>query len=335
MTEATVARPRKELINLDSTPYYHVMSRCVRRTFLCGIDKETGQDYSHRKQWIVDRVKYLAKIFAMDIAAYAVMSNHYHLVLHVDKHRAIDWSDEEVLARYKMLHRKKAEEIEDIAKLNPNHPQIAQAYELWRGRLMDISWFMKCMNEPIARQSNTEEECKGHFWEGRFKSQALLDQGAILSAMVYVDLNPIRAKMSSSPEQSDFTSIKERIESYRKAQNCPSTQAKPQPSSLMHFDDDSAVNTKRNNIQFKLEDYIKLVDETGRMMRNDKRGFIPKALGPLLSRLDLKPSGWLNITKHLESLYAHVIGSEDVLIKYVQLLSPPKGVRTSRALYCK
>ena len=53
----------------------------------------------------------------------------------------------------------------------------------WHERLYDIGWFMRGVNETIARMANEEENCKGRFWEGRYKSQALLDETAVLSCM--------------------------------------------------------------------------------------------------------------------------------------------------------
>ncbi len=98
-------KPRKSLISLQDTPYYHCISRCVRRAFLCGEDELTGRSYEHRRGWIEDKILYLASVFAIDICAYAVMSNHTHLVLHVNESEAKNWSIREVLERWHRLHK--------------------------------------------------------------------------------------------------------------------------------------------------------------------------------------------------------------------------------------
>ena len=65
---------RKSLVSLNDTPYYHVVARCVRRAWLYGYDEYAGRDYSHRKVWILDRLAFLTSMFAIDVAAYAVMT---------------------------------------------------------------------------------------------------------------------------------------------------------------------------------------------------------------------------------------------------------------------
>ncbi len=69
-----MTQSRGALISLVDTPYYHCISRCVRRAFLCGNDKYTGQSFEHRRQWMVDRVRYLSEVFSIEICAYAIMT---------------------------------------------------------------------------------------------------------------------------------------------------------------------------------------------------------------------------------------------------------------------
>ena len=100
-----MTRARKSLIDLTATSYYHLIARCVRRAFLCGEDNYTGQNFDHRREWLVERVKQLSSIFAIEIAAYAIMSNHYHLVVKVNKQHALDWSEEQVINRWYQLYK--------------------------------------------------------------------------------------------------------------------------------------------------------------------------------------------------------------------------------------
>ena len=97
--------PRNRQISLIDTPYYHCMSRCVRHAYLCGEDKLTGTNYEHRRQWVEDRLLFLSTVFCIDVCAYAVMSYHTHVVLHVDKNQAIELTDVDVVKRWLKLHK--------------------------------------------------------------------------------------------------------------------------------------------------------------------------------------------------------------------------------------
>ncbi len=213
-----MTRPRSALVSLSDTAWYHCVSRCVRRAFLCGHDHHSGQDFEHRRGWIANRVKELANIFAIDVAAYAVMSNHYHVVVRIDSARAQAWSTEQVLRRWTQLftgpllvQRYLLSPGVRAAMGQGELEKVQEMAETYRTRLADLSWYMRVLNESLARQANAEDDCTGRFWEGRFKSQALLDEQALLAAMAYVDLNPVRAGMADSLEASDYTSVQERL----------------------------------------------------------------------------------------------------------------------------
>ena len=217
--------PRSQQISLESTPYYHCISRCVRRAFLCGNDSLTGNSYEHRREWVEDRLLFLTSVYAIDVCAYAVMSNHVHTVLHVDQEKAVNWTTKEVLERWHRLYKGttftqqyvRGEELPDYAL-----SLVSATAETYRSRLIDISWFMKELNEPIARQANFEDGCTGRFWEGRFKSQALLSESALMACMAYVDLNPVRAGIETTPETSAHTSIKKRVTHAKENKHQPS-----------------------------------------------------------------------------------------------------------------
>lgn len=296
-------RARNAQVAIETTPYYHCVSRCVRRAFLCGRDPVTGQDFSHRREWIETRLLKLATVFALDVCAYAVMSNHVHVVLHVNRAEAEDWSLKATLQRWHQLFKGsmfsqrylRGDPLEEAEQR-----KLEEQAALWRTRLQDISWFMRCLNEDIARRANFEDQCTGRFWEGRFKSQALLDEQALAACLVYVDLNPVRAGMAKTPETSDYTSVKTRIQEHRHE---PVARA-----SLFPF----AGNPRKNmpaGLPFRFEDYLELVDWTGRQLRDGKKGSIHEALPPILQRLEIDPRHWLYMSRNFESRFKGLVGT--------------------------
>ncbi|MCY4046111.1 MAG: hypothetical protein OXE99_13675, partial [Cellvibrionales bacterium] len=133
-----MTQARSRLIDPEITPYYHCVSRCVRRAFLC------GDAYEHRREWIEEKILSLAEIFCVDVAAYAVMSNHYHVVLHINQEKADSLTDKEVINRWhklfkgNMLSQKysKGFLLSDI-----EHNLLNKSIADWRERLTSISWF--------------------------------------------------------------------------------------------------------------------------------------------------------------------------------------------------
>jgi REP element-mobilizing transposase RayT len=297
--------PRKLLVSLNDTPFYHCVSRCVRRAYLCGLDDYSGKDYEHRRDWLEDKLLKTAGVFAIKLCAYAVMSNHYHVVLHIRPDIANDWSDRDVVQRWHQLFdgtlfSQRFAVGDSLSKAE--RCVLKSDIQKWRARLNDISWFMRIVNESIARKANAEDQCTGRFWEGRFKSQALLDERALLSCMVYVDLNPIRAKMAHTPELSDHTSVKKRIELLAKGV--------PTPSCIESL---VGIQEQTVGIPFRLNDYLELVDWTGRIIRDDKRGAMKCDLPPILQRLSLDGQAWKILTTEFELQFKQWVGSEHIV----------------------
>jgi len=254
----------------------------------------TGYNFEHRRAWLERRLSMLAGIFAIDLCAYAVMSNHYHVVLRLNIETLAGWTDEEVIERWRHLYRLP----DGFESTDPW--TVTRLAALWRERLGSISWFMRCVNEPLAHLANKEDGCKGRFWEGRFRSQALLDETALVKCMAYVDLNPIRAGRAATPETSDHTSIKARIER-RDAALAPM----------------AGQQQARFCLPLELADYVALVDSTGRALRHGKRGRIDPSLKPILERLAMPDaSEWLSDLAHLTRRYYRAIGSAGSLRAY-------------------
>jgi len=357
-----MTRARRTQIDLESTPYYHCMSRCVRRAFLCGTDKHTGVSYDHRKQWIVDCIAHLADAFAIELAAYAVMSNHFHVVLYVNEAKAESWSVREVITQWLKLCKgsKLVNRFHRHEELSPAELKVIDNLaENYRQRLMSISEYMGCLKQPIAYAANREDSCRGRFWEGRFKSQALLDEKALLTCMMYVDLNPIRAGVCDSLESSDFTSIQQRILDYAKSQSTKKTttkstlrtkkQKKGEPEfrqpMLQCFlttnnstDKNNAItnnNISSISISLNLTDYFELIDWTGRAVREDIRGAIPSEVKSLLNKLSLDPDAVIGTIQEYKKRFKTVVGPIDKLKEYAKQIGKKWlfGYSGCKALY--
>lgn len=311
MFDMTTAR--KNQVCVDATPYYHCVSRCVRRSFLCGEDPLTNKSYHHRRAWVEHKIAVLSQIYCIDVCAYAIMSNHYHLVIHINREKAQTLSDYEVVERWQQEHNLPVivtRWLEGQLTSRAELETCSAIIESWRKRLWSLSWFMKELNFDIACKANKEDDCKGHFWESRFKSQALLDENALLAAMVYVDLNPLRAGEANNPETSNYTSIRTRLEALDNE-----NEATP----CLHPFIGSKANKRLDGIPYRLMDYIELVDWTSRQYREDKAYLSPNT-PPILLRLSVNQSQWFEACTKLERQRIMAVGCEKNAIHAKRLL---------------
>ncbi len=286
------------------------MSRCVRRAFLCGEDHFTRACFDHRKRWLERRILSLSSIFSIDTYGYAIMSNHFHLVLYRDPERANNWTDQEVARRWLLIFPPKQE------KYSETHDQLLNnqnRLNRCRVRLASISWLMRCMKEPLARSANREDQCTGRFWEGRFRSQALLDQASILSCMAYVDLNPIRTGQSGDIENAEHTSICERL---RQSKTHPELLNSPMASI-------APGNFAPEFELIRLADYLELVGWSARRMVSEQSKSETVDSPSALNLLPHSEKAWLRQMEKFEQDWQRAAGS----IEKLKLLACRLGQR--------
>jgi REP element-mobilizing transposase RayT len=350
-----MALPRGKYVKEGQQGAYHCFSRCVRRAFLCGYDTLTQRDFSHRKTWLVDRLRHLAAIFAIEVCAYAVMENHYHTILRTRPDILATWSDWDVAIRWLTLFPLKnapgPPADEQIRALADRPKRIA----VLRKRLCSLSWFMGRLNEFIARAANKEDNVKGRFWESRFKCQNLLDDAAIAACMVYVDLNPIRAALAATPEESDFTSIQDRIRAWHKEtitvgsvdQYFPSGSFDRDTQGLQDMADTSNASPscwlcpiqsdsqRLGILPMTATDYFDLVDKSGRILQSHKRGAINPDLAPILLRIGANPEAWIDTVSSFGSKFRLAAGLVSSLRSFADQLGRRwlTGVAAARASF--
>ncbi len=320
---------RNQSVDPTEIQVLHLWNRCVRRSFLCGYDPLTGIDYEYRREWSRQRLIHLASVFAIEVLTYAIMSNHTHQVLRSRPDLARAWDAETVARRWLSLT-PRGYHVDGSAKA-PSEKQFKrllnqpQRIEQLRRRLSDVSWWMKYFAQHIAVRANREDQVTGHFWEARFKSEVLVEDSSILRCMLYVDLNPIRAKLASTPEESDYTGAKDRIDDWRIHVAVASGDGVLNSADQIRLslDESTAVDrwerldhehsgwlspievdqrmdplgpdpdplgrraSRKGILNLSPLDYFELLDVVGRELRADKRGCISARFGPILERLKI------------------------------------------------
>ena len=312
-----MTRPRSHIAPQNAAGTYHCIQRCVRRAFLCGVDPCTGSSFEHRKEWIESRIHLVAGCFAVSVHAYAVMSNHLHLVLGIDPGVAATWSDEEIAGRWVRLFPPREDSDAAVASKRARLLADPARLDVIRGRLGSLSWLMRCLVEPIARRANREDGCKGRFWEGRYKCQALCDERALLAAMAYVDLNPIRAGIAECLEASAHTSVAARIEAAASDPELLSELLKPIAGDL------------RPNVDLTTAEYLALLDWTGRRFVPGKRGRRVERVPAIVLGIDRDAERWATRVAGFGSGWARAVGSAKDLMALAERLGQRwlKGIR--------
>lgn len=337
---------RRETVVAGQERLYHCTARCVRRAFLCGFDRYSGRSFEHRKGLLLRRIKFLVAVFSIDVAAYAILCNHLHLLL---RNRIYHLGDEDVARRWRLLYPRRRNP--DGSPCEPSQCEIAAlvsdpAYiQELRTRLGSISWFMKSISEYIARFANQEDECKGRFWEGRFSCQRIDTEAAALACAVYIELNQIRAGVADTPEESLFTSIWERIDALSARKELGRVEASASAETVNRLrergklDDWLApierTDTRHGFLSLSLEEYVTVVDWTGRELKSGKRGRIPNELAPIMERLKINPERWVDSSAHYRSWFCRVVGDAAALASAARTAGKAwlKGVSAARALF--
>jgi REP element-mobilizing transposase RayT len=295
---------RSQLVDVKVTRYYHCISRCVRRAFLC------GDGFEHRKQWIEDRLRTLSGCFAVSVCGFAVMDNHLHVLVRLDTDAVNSWSAAEVVRRWTTAYPPKSatgEESEVSQAWIDEQATDEARVALLRARLANLGWFMKALKEPLARLANKEDECKGTFWESRYKSIAILDEEALLATCTYIDLNPVAAGVASAPESSPHTSVQQRVQHAARKGQLEELKAAARGSVagsraagdveedlwLCPMEDRRRQGSLREGLRegFSLGSYLLLVDYTSRLCRAGKAR-VSREVASLLDRMGTSAEVW-------------------------------------------
>ena len=314
---------RCEVIDPNEITIAHVINRTVRRCFLFGDDPLSGKNFDHRKVWIEDLLKHFAAHFGIDLLCFSILSNHYHLILRTRPDVVASWDDTEVARRWLMIcpvrkvGGRAAEPSEPELNSIRNCPiKLAEI----RSRLSSISWWMRLLNQRIAQRANKEDEESGRFWQDRYRAIRLIDEESLLACAAYVELNPIRAAMAETLEQSDHTSIQRRIES--EVETCTGRERRDAFLASLTLDrstDNVGILSSRTGVRCSDQgflsltpnQYFELLDWTARHIVSGKRGATPKETPPILLRLGLAAGSWVKLVTQFSDSFCHVAGRVD------------------------
>lgn len=265
-----------------SAVYYYCAARCVRDSRSRRLVQFAAKRRGHRKAWVVERLRELGDIFAIELCAYSVMPNHYHMVLRVDAAAAQQWSDEEVIERWQRLFGlPSAMERFLNGPASQDRATARAIVARWRGWLTDVTRYVRYLNDWLAERANLEERRKHRTWRGRFTCRPLTDAASVLTAMAYVDLNPVRAGLHFHGEAEAPTSIYDRKRMFFRHA--------PRGPRLRPFLYEAATD---NALPCSRDEYFELVDWTRRAIRRNQLAQLERAPPESFTRLQLDARCW-------------------------------------------
>ena len=303
---------------------YHITSKTVRGMYLFGKDPLTGKDYSHRREIVIERITYLARFFYIDLITFAVLINHVHLMLRNLPLIASQASDFDIIFRavhiFPEKFRRLGLKLADVqaGRADDRIREMCEDTELvdeMRIRLSDISWFMRQLNQNLARRFNAEDGLKGAFWASRFHCRPVKGTYEMFVCCFYVDLNQVRAGEEPSPEKSSASAIYWRIAGLQARRSddgdAKSNQGMPIDAVLIpinihgdgedRFEDYWRASKQGLFENMNLESYLILLDQVGRQIRDDKAS-IPAHLQPILERIGVQPEKIRQLHDRFESI---------------------------------
>ena len=337
-----------DVFAFDEVAIVHVTNRVVRRCFLLGDDPFTGKNYDHRKLWIEEQLRRFAAAFGIDLLGFAIMSNHFHLILRSRPDVVTEWNDTEIARRWLMLcpirrnkdHQPEEPNDKELNTLRNNAVKLAKV----RQRLSDIAWWMRLLCQNIAQRANREDEQQGRFFQGRYRGVKLLDEQALLACAAYVDLNPIRAAMAKTLEDSDFTSAQRRIQTLQLTvdavpKSIPLTNSIEQTTTVPDghlapidlnertgeigpvLNQEGLRASDKGFLPISTAEYLQLLDWTARRLVQGKIGSTPAGLAPIFERLGISDETWCNLVGEFGRLFYNVAGRPQTIDNTVSRLT--------------
>jgi hypothetical protein len=296
-----------------------------------GKDPLTGKDHTHRRQWFIHRLQLLVSCFAIDVCFDAILSNHFHLILRTNPRLVKRMGNWEVARRWLRVYPGKR--VLDENWIEPTEKQIealvADKEKLARVRkkLANVSCFMAALSEYIARRANAEDDCDGRFFSGRFGSREIMHEAGLLVGGLYVDLQLVHAGEAQTPESSVYTSAWFRIQSRQTSAKDSRSQANDSwlaPLTLQadHLGDVPCTSGKRASdkglLSMPFDEYLQLLDWSGRQLRANKRGAIPNHLAPILQRLGIEEKELLDTLEDFPRLFRRLVGRAEQILERAQ-----------------